>query len=47
MQKFAAGRNGNINLDDLALKKNYSVAIAAAAVPLYNDLMVEVLKLVS
>jgi NAD(P)-dependent dehydrogenase (short-subunit alcohol dehydrogenase family) len=47
MTILAAGRNGSINLDDLALKKNYSLAIAGAAVPSYNDLMVEVLNLIS
>ncbi|KII87967.1 hypothetical protein PLICRDRAFT_111764 [Plicaturopsis crispa FD-325 SS-3] len=38
---LAAGENGRIDLDDLGLKKTYSVRKAAVQGPTYNDLMVE------
>jgi hypothetical protein len=41
MSVFAAGRDGEIDLDDLGLKKNYSVSNAATAAPTYNDMMLE------
>jgi len=41
MSVMAAGKGGGIDLDDLGLKKNYSVTAAALAAPTYNDLMVE------
>ncbi|KAJ6537766.1 NAD(P)-binding protein [Mycena capillaripes] len=39
---LAAGDGGKIDLDDLGLKKNFSVSNAAAAAPTYNDIMVNV-----
>ncbi|KII87958.1 hypothetical protein PLICRDRAFT_42507 [Plicaturopsis crispa FD-325 SS-3] len=41
MSMFSAGGNGQIDLDDLGLKKTYSVRKAAVQGPTYNDLMVE------
>ncbi|KAG6917684.1 hypothetical protein DXG01_001659 [Tephrocybe rancida] len=38
---LAAGVGGEINLDDLGLKKTFSVANAALAAPTYNDLMLQ------
>ncbi|KAG5638297.1 hypothetical protein H0H81_000822 [Sphagnurus paluster] len=38
---LAAGKGGEINLDDLGLKKTYSVSNAALAAPTYNDLMLQ------
>ncbi|KAF9461000.1 hypothetical protein BDZ94DRAFT_1168553 [Collybia nuda] len=38
---LAAGKGGPVNLDDLGLKKTYSVSNAALATPTYNDLMIE------
>src|SRR5258708_7927152 len=35
---LAAGQNGKIIRDDLALKKNYGVMSTIAALPTYNDL---------
>ncbi|GJE87538.1 NAD(P)-dependent dehydrogenase [Phanerochaete sordida] len=35
------GEAGPMDLDDLALKKNYSVVMCARACPTYNDLMVQ------
>lgn len=42
MSVLAAGTGGEIDLDDLGLKKHYSVLNAGLAVPTYNDLMLEV-----
>ena len=39
---LAAGKGGEIDLDDLGLKKNYSVLGSAMTTPTYNDLMFEV-----
>jgi len=39
---LAAGKGGPINLDDLGLKKSYTVRNAALASPTHNDLMMEV-----
>ena len=39
---MAAGRGGEIDVEDLGLKKSYSVLKAALASPTYNDLMMEV-----
>lgn len=39
---LGAGYGGAIDLDDLGLKKGYSVGNAALAAPTYNDLMIEV-----
>jgi len=41
MTVLAAGKGGEIDADDLGLKKNYSVSNAAKAAPTYNDLMLE------
>ncbi|KAE9394643.1 NAD(P)-binding protein [Gymnopus androsaceus JB14] len=38
---LAAGMGGKINLEDLGLKKTFSLANAALATPTYNDLMME------
>ncbi|KAG5638299.1 hypothetical protein H0H81_000824 [Sphagnurus paluster] len=38
---LAAGKGGNIDLDDLGLKKTYSVSNAGLAAPTYNDLMLQ------
>ncbi|KAJ3527087.1 hypothetical protein NMY22_g9911 [Coprinellus aureogranulatus] len=38
---MAASRGGAINLDDLGLKKTYSVTTSALTAPTYNDLMME------
>ncbi|KAJ7187729.1 NAD(P)-binding protein [Mycena pura] len=40
MSVLAAGHGGPIDLDDLGLKKTFSLANAAAAAPTYNDIMV-------
>ena len=42
MSVLAAGRGGPVNLDDLALKKNYSLLKLGRAVNSYNDLMMDV-----
>jgi NAD(P)-dependent dehydrogenase (short-subunit alcohol dehydrogenase family) len=39
---LAAGKGGGIDLDDLGLKKHFSLLNAALATPTYNDLMMEV-----
>lgn len=39
---FSAGKGGAINMDDLGLKKTFSLRNAAMQVPTYNDLMMEV-----
>ena len=39
---LGAGKGGKIDLDDLGLKKQYSVTRASLQAPAYNDLMVEV-----
>ena len=39
---LAAGKGGEIDVEDLGLKKSYSVPKAALASPTYNDLMMEV-----
>ncbi|KAJ3002589.1 hypothetical protein NUW54_g5767 [Trametes sanguinea] len=41
MSVLAAGHGGPVNLDDLALKKNYSALKAGLASPTYTDLMME------
>ncbi|KAF9443919.1 NAD(P)-binding protein [Macrolepiota fuliginosa MF-IS2] len=38
---LAPGKGGNIDLDDLGLKKTFSVSNAALQAPTYNDLMME------
>lgn len=38
---LAAGQGGKIDVDDLGLKKGFSLANAALAAPTYNDLMLE------
>ncbi|KAF8885862.1 hypothetical protein CPB84DRAFT_1787989 [Gymnopilus junonius] len=38
---MAAGHGGKIDLEDLGLKKGYSLSAAALAAPTYNDLMME------
>ncbi|KAJ6533419.1 NAD(P)-binding protein [Mycena vulgaris] len=40
MSVLAAGMGGAIDLEDLGLKKSFSIANAAAAAPTYNDIMV-------
>jgi hypothetical protein len=40
---LSAGKGGQIDLDDLGLKKNDSVGMVAKAMPTYNDLMIEVI----
>ncbi|KAJ6462428.1 NAD(P)-binding protein [Mycena sanguinolenta] len=40
MSVMSAGHGGKIDLDDLGLKKSFSVANAALAAPTYNDIMV-------
>ena len=42
MSVMAASSGGKIEMDDLGLKKTYSLANAALAAPTYNDLMMEV-----
>ena len=42
MSVLAAGDGGEIEMEDLVLKKTFSVKNAALATPTYNDLMVEV-----
>jgi hypothetical protein len=39
---FSAGHGGQIDLDNLGLKKGYSLKAAAESAPTYNDLMIEV-----
>jgi len=39
---LAAGHGGPIDLDDLGLKKGYSLSAAGVAAATYNDLMIEV-----
>ncbi|KAJ7189322.1 NAD(P)-binding protein [Mycena pura] len=41
MSVLAAGQGGAIDLDDLGLKKTFSLPNAAAAAPTYNDIMVK------
>ncbi|KAI9060324.1 NAD(P)-binding protein [Trametes sanguinea] len=41
MSVLAAGHGGPVNLDDLALKKNYTALKAGLASPTYTDLMME------
>lgn len=41
MSVFAAGNGGEIDVGDLAMKKNYSTKNAALALPTYNDLMMQ------
>ena len=41
MSVFGAGNGGKIDVDDLAMKKNYSTKNAALALPTYNDLMMQ------
>ncbi|KAG6810407.1 hypothetical protein H0H92_011995 [Tricholoma furcatifolium] len=41
MSVLAAGKGGEINLDDLGLKKTFSVKNAALQAPTYNDLMLQ------
>ncbi|KAJ7728886.1 NAD(P)-binding protein [Mycena metata] len=40
MSVLAAGKGGAIDLEDLGLKKSFSLPNAAAAAPTYNDIMV-------
>ncbi|KAJ7864192.1 NAD(P)-binding protein [Mycena leptocephala] len=40
MSVLAAGYGGKIDLEDLGLKKSFSVGNAAAAAPTYNDIMI-------
>ena len=40
---FGAGNGGKIDVDDLGLKKGFSLVNAALATPTYNDLMLEVI----
>lgn len=40
---LAAGKGGEIDVDDLGLKKSYSLSSAAMAAPTYTDLMMEVI----
>jgi len=42
MSVLAAGHGGPIDLDDLGLKKGYSLSAAGVAAVTYNDLMIEV-----
>jgi hypothetical protein len=42
MSVLAAGYGGKIDLEDLGLKKSFSVGNAAAAAPTYNDIMINV-----
>ncbi|KAG6867330.1 hypothetical protein C0993_004329, partial [Termitomyces sp. T159_Od127] len=42
---LAAGKGGEIDLDDLGLKKKFSVTNAALSAPTYNDLMLQVTSL--
>ena len=42
MSVLGPAKGGAIDLDDLAMKKNYSVTKAALVAPTYNDLMMEV-----
>ncbi|PFH49858.1 hypothetical protein AMATHDRAFT_146712 [Amanita thiersii Skay4041] len=41
MSVLAAGKGGQIDMQDLGLKKTYSVTNAGLATPTYNDLMME------
>ena len=45
MSVLAAGIGGEIDVEDLGLKKTFSLANAALATPTYNDLMLEVIIL--
>ncbi|KAJ4466128.1 hypothetical protein C8J55DRAFT_538450 [Lentinula edodes] len=38
---LAAGKGGKVDLNDLGLKKTFSLSAAASQVPTYNDLMME------
>src|ERR1700679_2282769 len=42
MSVLAAGKGGPIDLDDLGLKKGFSLSAAGVAAATYNDLMIEV-----
>lgn len=42
MSVLAAGEGGVIDMDDLGLKKGYSLYNAALTATTYNDLMIEV-----
>lgn len=42
MTVLAAGKGGEVDIDDLGLKKDFSLSRAALQAPTYNDLMVEV-----
>lgn len=42
MSVLAAGVGGKIDIEDLGLKKNYSVSAAGFQAPEYNDCMIEV-----
>ena len=42
MSVLAAGHGGPVDLDDLGLKKGFSLSAAAVAAATYNDLMIEV-----
>ncbi|KAG6827353.1 hypothetical protein H0H93_015673 [Arthromyces matolae] len=42
MSVLATGKGGEIDIEDLGLKKSFSPANAAAAAPTYNDLMIQV-----
>jgi len=42
MSVLAEGDGGELEMEDLGLKKTFSVKNAALATPTYNDLMVEV-----
>ncbi|KAF9460994.1 hypothetical protein BDZ94DRAFT_1264643 [Collybia nuda] len=41
MSVFAAGKGGEIDLDDIGLKKTYSLSTVALQTPTYNDLALE------
>ena len=42
MSVLGSGKGGEIDTEDLGLKKNFSLTNAALAAPTYNDLMLEV-----
>ena len=42
MSVLAAGKGGEVNLDDLGLKKTFSLMTAGLQAPTYNDLFVQV-----
>ena len=43
MSVLGSGKGGEIDAEDLGLKKNFSLTNAALAAPTYNDLMLEVI----